>query len=107
MSKLHWLRYAALSEGLSWLTLLFIAMPLKYVWGDPLYVKIVGMTHGMLFIALITLLLQTFMESRIDKKEAITIFIASFIPFGTFFTDKGLRKVIEQEEGIRLKVSEE
>lgn len=107
MSKLQWLRYSALAEGLSWLTLLFIAMPLKYIWGDPSYVKIVGMTHGILFIALITLLLQTFMESRIDKKEAITIFIASFIPFGTFFTDKSLRRVIEQEEGIRLKVSEE
>jgi len=106
MSKLQWLRYAALSEGLSWLTLLFIAMPLKYVWGDPTYVKIIGMTHGILFIALITLLLQTFMESRIDKKEAITIFVASFIPFGTFFTDKGLRNIIAEENAISSTASQ-
>lgn len=105
MSKLQWLRYAALSEGLSWLLLLFIAMPLKYVWGDPSYVKVIGMGHGLLFITLITMLLQTFMESRIDKKEAITIFIASFIPFGTFFTDKGLRDIIAEENILRSKAS--
>jgi integral membrane protein len=102
MSKLQWLRYCALSEGLSWLMLLFIAMPLKYVWGDPTYVKVIGMAHGILFIALIALLLQTFMESRIDKKEALTIFIASFIPFGTFFTDKSLRNSIAKEEPLKV-----
>ena len=98
MSKIQWLRYSALTEGVSWLVLLFIAMPLKYVWGDPSFVRAVGMTHGVLFILLITLLLQTFMEKRIDKKEALTIFIASFLPFGTFFTDKSLREVIAKEE---------
>lgn len=97
MSKLVLLRYSALTEGLSWLALLFVAMPLKYVWGDPTYVKIVGMTHGMLFIALLMLLLQTFFEERISQKEGIKIFVASFIPFGTFFTDKSLREVIEEE----------
>ena len=102
MSKIQWLRYTALTEGVSWLVLLFIAMPLKYVWGDPSYVKVVGMTHGVLFILLIALLLQTFMEERIDKKEALTIFIASFLPFGTFFTDKSLREVIAEEETVKI-----
>ncbi len=102
MSKIQWLRYSALTEGVSWLVLLFIAMPLKYVWGDPSFVRAVGMTHGVLFILLITLLLQTFMEERIDKKEAITIFIASFLPFGTFFTDKSLREVIAEEEAVKV-----
>jgi integral membrane protein len=105
MSKLQWLRYSALSEGLSWLILLFMAMPLKYVWGDPSYVKVIGMAHGVLFIALLALLLQTFMESRIDKKEALKIFIASFIPFGTFFTDKSLRDLIAEENAIKIKAS--
>jgi len=100
MNKLQLLRYSALTEGISWSALLFIAMPLKYIWGDPLYVKIIGMTHGILFIALITLLLQTLMEERIDKKEALTVFIASFIPFGTFFTDRSLREIIAQELAI-------
>ncbi|MEA3521407.1 MAG: DUF3817 domain-containing protein [Campylobacterota bacterium] len=101
MSKIQWLRYSALTEGVSWLLLLFIAMPLKYVWGDPSYVKVIGMAHGVLFILLIALLLQTFMEERIDKKEALKIFIASFLPFGTFFTDKSLREVITQEEALK------
>ncbi len=107
MSKLQWLRYSALTEGVSWLILLFFAMPMKYVWGDPSFVKVVGMTHGVLFILLIVLLLQTFMEERIDKKEAITIFLASFLPFGTFFTDKSLREVITEEESAKVIVSGE
>ena len=102
MNKLVLLRYFALSEGLSWLALLFIAMPLKYVWGDPVYVKFVGMTHGILFIGLFMLLLQTFFEERISQKEAMKIFIASFIPFGTFFTDKSLREVIEEENSVKV-----
>ena len=106
MSKLQWLRYSALTEGLSWLTLLFFAMPMKYIWGDPSFVRVVGMAHGVLFIALVVLLLQTFMEDRIDKKEALTIFIASFLPFGTFFTDKSLRKFIDKEEAA-IKVNAE
>ena len=97
MNKLQLLRYFALTEGLSWITLLFVAMPLKYIWGDPSYVRVVGMTHGVLFIGLVTLLLQTFNEARINKNEAIRIFVASFIPFGTFFTDKSLREVIVAE----------
>ncbi len=105
MSKLQWLRYSALTEGVSWLVLLFIAMPLKYVWGDPSLVKVVGMAHGVLFILLIALLLQTFMEERISMKEAITIFVASFLPFGTFFTDKSLREVIAKEEAVKVTVN--
>jgi integral membrane protein len=104
MSKLQWLRYSALTEGVSWLVLLFFAMPMKYIWGDPSFVKVVGMAHGVLFILLVTLLLQTFMQERIDKREALTIFIASFLPFGTFFTDKSLREIIMQEESINIPV---
>ena len=103
MSKLKLLRYLALSEGVSWLALLFVAMPIKYVLGDPIYVKYIGMAHGVLFIALLGMLLQTFYEERISQKEAIKIFIASFIPFGTFFTDKSLRKDIEEEDSLRVR----
>ncbi|QFR49310.1 DUF3817 domain-containing protein [Sulfurimonas lithotrophica] len=94
MNQLNLLRYTALTEGVSWLLLLFIAMPLKYVWGDPTYVKVIGMAHGVLFIALIMLLMQNLVDKEIDKKEAIKIFIASFVPFGTFVTDKSLRDAI-------------
>jgi len=91
---MHLLRYAALSEGVSWLLLLFVAMPLKYIGGEPIYVKIVGMTHGVLFLGLVGLIASNLMEERLSKKEALRIFIASFIPFGTFITDRSLREEI-------------
>lgn len=94
MNKIELLRYSALTEGLSWLTLLFVAMPLKYYAGEPIYVSYVGMAHGILFISLFVLLLLTFFEERLPQEEAVKIFVASFIPFGTFFTDKSLRKII-------------
>jgi len=103
LNKLDLLRYSALTEGLSWLALLFIAMPLKYYAAEPIYVKFVGMTHGILFIALFALLLQTFFEERLPQKEAVKIFIASFIPFGTFFTDKSLRELIAEEKSVKVK----
>ncbi len=108
MNNLNILRFSALAEGTSWLALLFIAMPLKYVWGDPSYVKIVGMTHGLLFIALLVYITLTLTEQQIDKREALKIFIASFIPFGTFFTDKSLRDVIEAHKAQAvLSINEE
>ncbi len=94
MKNMHLLRYAALSEGVSWLLLLFVAMPLKYIGGEPIYVKIVGMTHGVLFLALVGLIASNLMEERLSKKEALRIFVASFIPFGTFITDRSLREEI-------------
>lgn len=96
MLNLLILRYAALLEGVSWITLLFFAMPMKYMAGDPSYVKVVGMAHGLLFIALMVYIALTWSEKQIDKREAIRIFVASFIPFGTFFTDKSLREIIAQ-----------
>ena len=75
-------------EGLSLLILLFIAMPLKYIWDNPEYVKIVGMAHGLLFIAYI--LFAILIKFKLDWKikTLIIVFLASVIPFGTFYIDK-------------------
>ena len=75
-------------EGYSYLLLLFVAMPLKYMFGFPLAVKLAGMTHGVLFIAFLFLLVSAWQESKWSFKENIIFFIASLIPFGTFFTKK-------------------
>lgn len=75
-------------EGYSYLILLFIAMPLKYMFGYPIAVKIAGMTHGILFIAFIFLLLSAWKEAKWSMKDNIVFFVASLIPFGTFFTKK-------------------
>ncbi len=73
-------------EGYSYLVLLFIAMPLKYLLGVAIAVKIAGMLHGVLFIALIALMIPAYIEAKWQFKYNILFFIASLIPFGTFFT---------------------
>lgn len=75
-------------EGYSFLVLIFIAMPLKYMYGVAIAVKIVGMIHGILFIAFIALLLLTSQEIKWPVKQSAIFFIASLIPFGTFFTKR-------------------
>ena len=84
------LRALAFIEGLSYLVLLFIAMPLKYLAGQPLAVRITGSVHGFLFV---WLALATLGVMRLRSKSfgwGAKIGIASLIPFGTFFLDGDL-----------------
>ncbi|WP_181956082.1 DUF3817 domain-containing protein [Dyadobacter psychrotolerans] len=81
------LRIVAVLEGISFLVLLGIAMPLKYMAGIPQAVRIVGMAHGVLFVLYVLLLLQVAIERSWSWKKSILAFIASFIPFGTFYAD--------------------
>ena len=73
-------------EGYSYLVLLFIAMPLKYLLDQPDAVKIVGMIHGILFISLVLLMIPAYFQAKWKFKCNILFFIASLIPFGTFYT---------------------
>jgi len=79
-------------EGYSYLLLLFIAMPMKYLAGIAVAVKIAGMIHGILFIAFCMLLVQAWQDAKWPFKENIIFFIASLIPFGTFFTKKKIMR---------------
>lgn len=81
-------RQLGIIEGYSYLILLFIAMPLKYWAGFPIAVKIVGMTHGVLFIIFVIYLVAAWQKARWSLYESMLFFIASLIPFGTFYTDK-------------------
>ena len=75
-------------EGYSYLLLLFVAMPMKYLLGIPLAVKVVGMAHGILFIIFCVLLVMAWQDTKWAFKENAIFFIASLVPFGTFFTKK-------------------
>jgi len=86
-------RLIGLIEGLSYLTLLFLAMPMKYMMGEPIYVKIVGMIHGMLFIIFVLAQASLSAKYKFKIRENAIFFIASLIPFGTFFTDSKLKKL--------------
>jgi len=76
------------TEGYSYLLLLFIAMPMKYIMGISLAVKVAGMIHGILFIMFLVLGVMAWMKAKWSFMQTVIFFIASLIPFGTFFTKK-------------------
>ena len=84
------LRLVAFLEGISFLVLLLIAMPLKYLAGQPQAVKQVGMAHGLLFVLYLFLLLQQGLERRWSVGKLGLGFLASLVPLGTFWADKKL-----------------
>lgn len=95
-STFSWFRKIAQAEGISFLLLLFIAMPLKYFAGFPLMVTIVGSLHGILVVAFFILLWETKKEYQKTWAWTFKSALASFLPFGTFVMDKQWKK--EQED---------
>ena len=81
-------RIISFLEGLSYLLLLFIATPIKYLQGDESYVKMLGMPHGILFMLYIVLTIVIKKEMNWDNKTLAIVLIASILPFGTFYIDK-------------------
>jgi integral membrane protein len=81
-------RTVAYAEGLSFLILLGIAMPLKYVWGMPEYVRVVGALHGGLFLAYVAGIVYFADHYEWSKKKTLLGFAASVLPFGTFVFDR-------------------
>jgi integral membrane protein len=90
--KLSWLRKAGIAEGISFLVLLGIAMPLKYFLQQPMAVKIVGWIHGILFVAFLFLAWEVKTDRNKSLKWLATAFLAAIIPTGTFFFDKKLKE---------------
>lgn len=88
----HWFRKVAIAEGISFLILLGIAMPLKYIAGMPLAVTIVGGLHGFLFISFIVLAYMVKDEYNKNISWIAKSFLASIIPFGTIYMDKQWKK---------------
>ena len=81
------LRLLGLLEGLSFLLLLGVAMPLKYIWGDPQAVRVVGMAHGVLFLAYLGATLQVALEHSWTVRRTVWVGLASLFPLGTFYAD--------------------
>lgn len=97
-----WFRRVAIAEGISFLVLLLIAMPLKYFAGLPEAVKIVGWVHGVLFVAFLALAYEVKTVVNENFTWLIKAFIASLLPFGTFVFDKQFAK--EQNQSLRRNV---
>lgn len=87
-SPINRLRFLGFLEGLSLLVLLLIAMPMKYLAGEPIYVRIVGSFHGVFFVLFLLQLYWVAEEREWNYKDLpLKLFISCFIPFGTFYLD--------------------
>lgn len=90
-------RLIGLIEGWSFVVLLFIAMPLKYLADQPSAVRIVGMAHGVLFLLLIAAALQAQVnEDNWPFKRTFLVCLGALLPFGPFIVDAKVLKPLEQ-----------
>lgn len=85
------LRLLCIVEGVSLLLLLGVAMPLKYLAGQPLAVRYVGMAHGLLWLALVVVLVIVAWRLRWSPARALAVFISSLLPFGFLVIDRRMR----------------
>ncbi|KPQ11741.1 MAG: integral membrane protein [Algoriphagus marincola HL-49] len=85
-------KWISLIEGISFLVLLFIAMPLKYIYELPMAVTVVGWIHGVLFVIYIYVVFPTASKLKWDFSRTLFALIASVLPFGPFIFDRNLRK---------------
>jgi integral membrane protein len=95
-SSLGRLRIIAFVEGVSFLILLFIAMPLKYMWGQPNAVRSFGSLHGLLFVLYVLYVFLCKAEYGWSNRKALILLAISVVPFGNFYADKHYLR--EQEE---------
>lgn len=86
-------RFVGMVEGTSFLVLLLIAMPLKYLAGMPEAVSVVGMAHGVLFMIYLAALVQTWSELKWPLSRALLGAAAGVLPFGPWVFDA---KVLRQ-----------
>lgn len=94
MKALNQLRLLGFLEGLSFVVLLFLAMPLKYWFGLPIAVRIVGSLHGLLFLLYLGGLIRVASEQSWPLRRSALAFVASLVPFGTFFFDRELKREV-------------
>ncbi len=90
-------RIVAFWEGISYLLLLFVAMPLKYGFGIDVAVRIVGMTHGVLFLGYCVTLAVA--APYLDARRSLLAFVLSFVPGGTFWLEARFRQEERELEG--------
>ena len=80
-------RLVALLEGVSYILLLFIAVPIKYWGGEEQWVKLLGMPHGILFVSYVIFAFLIKENENWGMKDLGIVLLASILPFGTFYVD--------------------
>lgn len=82
------LRLLGFLEGISFILLVFIAMPIKYIGGNPQPVQVFGQAHGLLFVIFIVYTVFNGIKLKWTYNVIIQVLISSILPFGTFYIDK-------------------
>ena len=95
-TKLGQLRLVSFAEGISYVLLLFIAMPLKYLAGFPMAVTIVGSIHGLLFVIFLVALVRVAFSVPWTLPRVLTAFVAAVLPLCAFFFDRSLKREIDE-----------
>jgi len=95
-TQLGRLRVLAFVEGVSFLVLLGVGMPLKYAFGMPMPNKIIGIVHGILFVLYVLLVIMCAVEYGWNWRKTGLALLASIIPFGTFWADVKLFREANQ-----------
>jgi integral membrane protein len=94
------LRVIGWGEGVSFLLLLGVAMPLKYFAGWPHAVRVVGMAHGVLFMLYVLAAIQAALEHDWPWKRTLLVLVASVLPAGPFIVDA---KILREAEAAKQK----
>lgn len=81
-------RIIAFLEGVSYLLLLFVAVPIKYMAGQEYLVKMLGMPHGLLFVAYLIMAFLLKDDMKWDTKNLLIVLVCSILPFGTFWMER-------------------
>lgn len=92
MNEVKTVRYVGIAEGISFVLLMFIAMPMKYIWDQPLAVKYVGWAHGVLFMLYVGVIFWAMAKEKLEFKWCVYAFLAALLPFGPFVIDGKLKK---------------
>ncbi|WP_347156390.1 DUF3817 domain-containing protein [Pontibacter chitinilyticus] len=94
-APIYRLRLIGILEGISYLALLGVAMPLKYIAGMPEFVKYAGWAHGLLFVLFILAVANVALAKNWSAGKVFAALIASVLPFGPFILDA---KLLREEE---------
>lgn len=90
--QLRRMRGASLVEGTTLLVLLGIAVPLKHLADMPIGVRLMGPVHGVAFVFYFHTLFQTISGGGWSRRESVRLILAAFVPLGTFFNERLLRR---------------
>ena len=93
-------RVAAWVTGIGLLVLVFIAMPLKYFFGEPRPVALVGMMHGFLYMAYIVCTLILAERTRWRPLEAVVILLAGTIPIASFVAERQVTRRVREGRAV-------